>query len=194
MLRKMSTRMVIGAVLALIAAIFLPNFSHATTQSNANNESKEKISVVAHVVLPGTAVRQMFLQQENGKRFLYLQQNVHFTVVDVTDPRNPRIVERVASQGKLTDVDAGIAIAVQSDQSGPGSVPTQTIRLVDVSDPSKPHTAKKFEGVTSVYSEDGRQLIYITNSEGLWIIKHHEPVRLPLCTSESEENSVAQCR
>jgi hypothetical protein len=194
MLRKMSLRIFSGAVLALIAPIFFSNLTHATTQDNGKDGSKEKITVVAHLPLPGSAVRQMFLEQEHGKQYLYLQQNVHFTVVDVTDPKNPRIVERVASEGKLTDVGAGIAIAVQSDQSGQGSAPTQTIRLVDLSDPKNPHTVKKFDGVTSVYSEDGRRLIYITNSEGLWVIKHYETFRLPLCTSESEENSVAQCQ
>jgi hypothetical protein len=194
MLHKMSSRMCTGAVLVLMTVFLFSNSTDATTQNNSNNGSKEKISVVAHLPLPGSAVRQIFLQQENGKQFLYLQQNAHFTVVDVTDAKNPRIVDRVASEGKLTDVSAGIAIAVQSDQSAQASVPTQTIRLVDVSDPKNPHTVKKFDGVTSVYSEDGRQLIYLTNSEGLWVIKHYETFRLPFCTSESEENSVAQCQ
>jgi uncharacterized secreted protein with C-terminal beta-propeller domain len=194
MLHKMNSRICIGAVLVLMTVILFSNSTDATTQNNSNNGSKEKISVVAHLPLQGSAVRQIFLQQENGKQYLYLQQNAHFTVVDVTDPKNPRVVDRVASAGKLTDVGAGIAIAVQSDQSAQASVPTQTIRLVDVSDPKNPHTAKKFDGVTSVYSEDGRQLIYLTNSEGLWVIKHYETFRLPFCTSESEENSVAQCQ
>ena len=192
--RKMSSRICTGAVLLLMAVILFSNSSDATTQNNSNKGSKERISVVAHLPLPGSAVRQIFLQQENGKQYLYLQQNAHFTVIDVTDPKNPRVADRVASAGKLTDVGAGIAIAVQSDQTGQASVPTQTIRLVDVSDPKNPHTAKKFEGVTSVYSEAGRQLIYLTNSDGLWVIKHSETFRLPFCTSESEENSVAQCQ
>ena len=192
--RKMSSRICTGAVLLLMAVFLFSNSSDATTQNNSNNGSKERISVVAHLPLPGSAVRQIFFQQENGKQYLYLQQNAHFTVIDVTDPKNPRVADRVASAGKLTDVGAGIAIAVQSDQTEQASVPTQTIRLVDVSDPKNPHTAKKFEGVTSVYSEAGRQLIYLTNSEGLWVIKHYETFRLPFCTSESEENSVAQCQ
>jgi hypothetical protein len=191
---KMSSRICTSVVLVLMAIFLFSNSTHAAPQNNSNNGSKEKISVVAHLPLPGSAVRQIFLQQENGKQYLYLQQNVHFTVVDVTDPKNPRIVDRVAAGGKLTDVGAGVAIAVQSDQSAQASVPTQTIRLVDVSDPKNPHTAKKFDGVTSVYSEDGRKLIYLTNSEGLWVVKHYETFRLPLCTSESEENSVAQCQ
>src|ERR1700693_101122 len=194
MLRKMSLKICSGAVLALVVAFLFSNLTHATTQDNSKNGSKEKITLVAHLPLPGSAVRQIFLQTENGKRYLYLQQNVNFTVVDVTDAKNPRIVERVATVGKLTDVGAGLAIAVQSDQSGQGSVPTQTIGLVDLSDPKNPHTVKKFDGVSSVFSEDGRQLIYITNGEGLWVVKHYETFRLPFCTSESEENFVEQCQ
>jgi hypothetical protein len=194
MFQNMSARVCAGAVLILMAVFLHFNPSDAATQNNSNSGSKEKITVVAHLPLQGSGVRQIFLQQENGKQYLYMQQNAHFTVVDVTDPKNPRVVDRVASGAKLTDVSAGVAIAVQSDQSGQASVPTQTIRLVDVSDPKNPHTAKKFDGVTSVYSEEGRQLIYITNNEGLWVIKHYETFRLPMCTSESEENSVAQCQ
>jgi hypothetical protein len=194
MLRKMSFRIFSGGALMLVSVFLFSNLTHATTQDNRKDGSKEKITVVAHLPLPGSAVRQIFLQTENGKRYLYLQQNVNFTVVDVTDANNPRVVERVATLGKLTDVGAGLAIAVQSDQSGQSNVPTQTIRLVDLSDPKNPHTVKKFDGVSSVYSEDGRQLIYITNGEGLWVVKHYETFRLPMCTSESEENSVAQCQ
>jgi hypothetical protein len=90
--------------------------------------------VVAHIPVPGSAVRQIFFQEENGKQYLYLQQNVHFTVVDVSDPGKPQIVERAAAGGKLTDVEPGLAIAVSSDQSGEGTMPTQTVKLMDMSD------------------------------------------------------------
>jgi len=56
---------------------------------DSKNDVKEITKVVAHIPLPGSAVRQIFYQEENGKRYLYLQQNVHFTVVDVTDPDKP---------------------------------------------------------------------------------------------------------
>jgi hypothetical protein len=181
--------------LALIPALpaLLPLNSQAATQ-DSKNDVKEITKVVAHIPLPGSAVRQIFFEEENGKQYLYLQQNVHFTVVDVTDPDKPQIVERVNPGGKLTDVGAGLAIAVSSDQSGEGTVPTQTVKLMDMSDPKNPHTVKTFTGVTSMFSEDGRHLIYLTNSEGLWVVKHSMRRRLPLCTSESEENTVVQCR
>jgi len=191
---RIGLKILVGAALALILPGCLPSHGRAAAQDNSKPGTRDKIVVVAHLPLPGSAVRQIFMQDEKGKRYLLLQQNVHFTMVDVADPKNPKIVERVASEGKLTDVGSGLAISVQSDQSGQGSVPTQTIRLVDLSNPKSPHTVKTFTGVTSIYSEDGRQLIYLTNSEGLWIIKHYETFRLPLCTSESEENSVAQCQ
>jgi hypothetical protein len=164
-------------------------------QDNSKSDTKEMTKVVAHISLPGSAVRQIFFQAENGRRYLYLQQHVHFTVVDVTDPEKPQIVDRVAPGGQLTEVGSGLAIAVQSDQSGQGApVPTQTIKLMDLSDPKHPHVVRTFTGVTSIYSEDDRHLIYITNADGLWVVKHTEIRRLPLCTSESEENTVVQCR
>jgi hypothetical protein len=193
MLRYRALQICLGLALILASPTLLPINTKAATQDSKNN-GKEMTKVVAHIALPGSAVRQILFQEENGKRYLYLQQHVHFTVVDVTDPDKPQIVDRVASGGRLTDVGAGLAIAVSSDQSGEGTVPTQTIKLMDMSDPKNPRTVKTFTGVTSMFSEDGRHLIYVTNGEGLWIVKHSMTHRLPFCTSESEENSVAQCR
>jgi hypothetical protein len=183
----------LGLALILALPTFLPVNSQAAAQDSKDN-GKEMTKVVAHIPLQGSAVRQIFFQEENGKRYLYLQQNVHFTVVDVTNPDKPEIVDRVKAGGKLSDVGAGLAIAVSSDQSGEGTVPTQTVKLMDMSDPKNPRTVKTFTGVTSMFSEDGRHLIYVTNGEGLWIVKHSMTHRLPFCTSESEENSAAQCR
>jgi hypothetical protein len=193
-LRKASLRVCAVAALAFACPFFVPSHTWAAAQDNSKSAAGDKVEVLTHLSLPGSAVRQIFMTQENGRQYLLLQQNIHFTVVDVTDPKNPKIVDRVGSEGKLASVGAGLAIAVQSDQSGQTPVPTQTVKLVDLSDPKNPRVVKTLTGVTSVYSEDGRQLIYATNSDGLWIIKHYETFRLPLCTSESAENTVAQCR
>ena len=194
LLRKWSFRISTVAALALISPTFLPSHTRVSAQDHDNSGTKDKVVVLAHVPLPGSAVRQIFTEEENGKRYLILQQNVHFTVVDVSDPKNPKIVDRVAGEGRVASVGAGLAISVQSDQPGQTNVATQTVRLVDMSDPKNPRVVKTLTGVTSVYSEDGRQLIYATNNEGLWVIKHYETFRLPYCTTESAENTVAQCR
>jgi hypothetical protein len=54
----------------------------------------------------------MFLQRHDGKQYLHLQQGAHLTVVDVTDPKNPTIVERVASRGGLEWIQSGLALTV----------------------------------------------------------------------------------
>lgn len=191
-LRKITLTIVAGAAAMLISPIFLPNHTGAAAQDKS--ATIEKTTVMAHLVVPGSPVRQIFLQQENGKQYLYLQQNVHFTVVDVTDPKNPKIAERIASGARLEEVGAGLAIAIKSDQPASGNVSTQTVRLLDLSDPKNPRTVKSFDGVTSIFSEDGRKLIYLTNSDGLWIVKHSETHPLPVCDSESWEKAIAQCQ
>src|SRR5277367_1445751 len=134
MFRDRGFQVYIGVALILASAIVLP----AKAQDNSKSDTKEMTKVVAHISLPGSAVRQIFFQAENGRRYLYLQQNVHFTVVDVTDPEKAQIVDRVAPGGKLTEVGSGLAIAVQSEQSGDAAVPTQTIKLMDMSNPKNP--------------------------------------------------------
>jgi hypothetical protein len=191
--RRMTVRFLGAAALLLVSPLCFSNHTRAAAQDNKSGAT-EKVTVVAHIPLPGSAVRQIFMQNEKGKQYLLLQQNTHFTVVDVTDPKKPQIVDRTAGQGKLTEVGAGLAISVQSDKSSQDPVATQTVRLVDLSDPKNPHTVKTLNGVTSLYSDDGRQLIYIANNEGLWVIKHNETFRLPMCTSDSYENTVAQCQ
>lgn len=186
--RSMSLGLLAAAALMLISPIALINHTRAAAQII------EKTTVLTHISIPGSPVRQIFLQQDNGKQYLYLQQNVRFTVVDVTDPKNPKIVERVAAGGKLEEVGAGLAIAIQSDASGQGSVPTQTVRLLDLTDPKNPRTVKSFDGVTSMFSEDARKLIYLTNGDGLWVVKHSERRPLPMCDSESWEKAIAQCQ
>jgi hypothetical protein len=141
MSRFRALQICLGLSLVLALPKLLPVNTQAATQDSKNN-GKEMTRVVAHIPVPGSAVRQILFQEENGKRYLYLQQHVHFTVVDVTDPDKPQIVDRVASGGKLTDVGAGLAIAVSSDQSGEGTVPTQTIKIMDMSDPKNPRTVK----------------------------------------------------
>jgi hypothetical protein len=55
-----------------------------------------------------------------------------------------------------------------------------------MSDPKNAKTLKTFKGVTSIYPDDGRTLVYLVNGEGLWIISHRMLRPMPLCTSEDD--------
>jgi len=48
------------------------------------------------------------------------------------------------------------------------------VRVLDLSDPANPRALQSFSAVISVLEDDGRNLIYITNNEGLWILRHKQ--------------------
>ena len=158
------------------------------------------VKVIAHLALSGASPQQMFLQQNDRKQYLYLQQPSQqgFTVVDVTKPAKPKMVSHVP-QGNLTMVSSGLAIAEKSDNSaaagaspegtrGGGGV-SQSVRVLDVSDPAHPRTIQTFSGVTSVLSDDARGLIYVANGEGIWILSHQRVLRRHECSSSDAISS-----
>ena len=160
--------------------------------------AEEPTRVIAHITLPGTAVRQMYLQHHDGKQYLYLQQGAHFTVVDVTNAKNPTIVERVASRGSLEWIQSGLAVTLAPEKGStdlePSTVSTQVVNVMDFGDPKHPRTIQTFSGVTSILPDETRELIFIANNEGLSVLSHKQPYHLPLCTSEDAMMAEAQCR
>ena len=165
--------------------------------------------VVAHLPVSG-GVRQMFLQQEGKKQYLYVQQPSQegFLVVDTTKASQPRIVNHV-TKGTLTMVTSGLAISESPDSSanagssstagnsgntgkGGRSVP-QEIRVIDVSDPAHPQTTRTFNGVTSVLQDPARKLIYIVNEDGVWIMSHQRVLRRHACDSSDAMSPDPNC-
>jgi hypothetical protein len=209
-------------VLALLAlSTLIAANSLAKTKSELPTQ---KASVIAHLPLPGNPVSQVLLRQQGSKQYLYIQQTGKegFTIVDVTQPEHPSVVKNVtladkSGDEKLEMVGNGLALAETPDSSSAGGAVhelspakppagsaaaaprTESIRVLDLSDPKNPRTLQTFEGVTNVLAEDARNLIYITNNEGLWILQHN-PNResrkqsLPPCDSESVFSPIADCQ
>jgi hypothetical protein len=185
---KTTARSLSGILLTVFAVICLASAARA----------EEPAKVIAHITLPGTAVRQMFLRQHDDKQYLYLQQGTHFTLVDVTDPKNPTILERVASQGSLEWIQSGLALTVAPEKGSTSeqlsTVSTQVVNLMDLSDPKHPRTVQTFSGVTSILPDDTRQLVFIANNEGLTVLSHEQPYVRRSCTSEDAMMADAECR
>src|SRR5579863_4987269 len=160
-------------------------------------------TVIAHLPLPQTTGSQMMLQKENGKEYLYVQQSSKqgFMVVDVTKPDKPNLLKRSAqsdqaTSGNLEIVSPDVAIA-QAPEKTPNTLTsnpraTETVRVLDLSDPKNPKTLETFNKVTSLLPDGGHSLIYLTNDEGLWILRYNHPSLLEPakkkqpCDSESE--------
>ena len=187
----------------LVASILvaLPALSRAGEQLTAK-PTDVPATVIAHLPLPQATGSQMLLQKENGKRYLYVQQagKQGFMIVDVTQPEKPSILKRTAESnqsttGNLQMVSPDVAIA-EAPEKTPATLtssnrPTETVRVLDLSDPRNPKTLETFNRVTSLLPDGSHGLIYLTNNEGLWILRYNRPAPLepakkkPPCDSES---------
>ncbi|HTA23877.1 MAG TPA: hypothetical protein VK763_10110 [Terriglobales bacterium] len=218
--RLLNIRVDHAIALLILSALVTPN-ALAKTRSEPPTQ---KASVIAHLPLPGTPVSQLLLRQQGSKQYLYIQQTATngFTVVDVTQPDRPNVVKDVTLPGKGSDekldmLGNGVALAETPDSSATGGTQhalsleksqagnsatvarTETIRVLDLSDPKNPRTLQTFDGVTKVMADDVRNLIYITNGEGLWILRHNPNVEskkrpLPPCDSESVFSPMVDCQ
>ena len=188
---------------ALLLSVLLPAALAAASEETTAKPTDVPATVIAHLPLPQATGNQMVLQRENGKHYLYVQQagKQGFMVVDVSNPEKPGLLKRTAesnrsTSGNLEMLSPDIAIA-QAPEKTPTTLtssthPTETVRVLDLSDPQNPKTLETFNKVTSLLPDGGHGLIYLTNDDGLWILRYNRPSRLepakkkPPCDSESE--------
>jgi hypothetical protein len=176
--------------------------------ATAGEESTSKptdvpATVIAHLPLPQATGSQMLLQKEDSKQYLYVQQAAKqgFMIVDVSKPEQPSLLKRTAESnqattGNLQIVSPDVAIAEAPEKTpttlSSSSHPTETVRVLDLSDPRNPKTLETFNKVTSILPDGRHGLIYLTNNDGLWILRYSRPALLepakkkPACDSESE--------
>ncbi len=175
----------------------------AASEQPASKPTDVPATVIAHLPLPQATGSQMLLQKEKGKQYLYVQQaGKHgFMIVDVSKPDEPSLLKRTAEEsqataGNLQVVSPNVAIAEAPEKTPTtltsNSHPTETVRVLDLSDPANPKTLETFTKVTSLLPDGGHGLIYLTNNNGLWILRYNRPSRFepakkkPPCDSEAE--------
>ncbi|MGB2606844.1 MAG: hypothetical protein WBC78_24785 [Candidatus Sulfotelmatobacter sp.] len=195
-----------GRPLSACAAMFLLLISVSAVAENKLDPKPTDVpaTVIAHLPLPQATGSQMLLQKEKGKRYLYVQQAAKqgFMVIDVSKPYSPTLLKRTAESnqataGNLQIVSPDVAIAEAPEKTGgtlsSSNRPTETVRVLDLSDPRNPKTLETFNKVTSILPDGGHGLMYLTNNEGLWVLRYDHPSLLlepakkkPPCDSESE--------
>ena len=191
-------RRVTGIALLALSLLLVPGALAKKDKSKDKQPKAPTARVVAHLPLEGSVARQMFLQAQGGKQYLYVDQGAKegYTVVDVTKPSQPTVVKHVDS-GKLRVVGSGLAITETPEGENNSKTvakshpPTESVKVLDTSDPANPKTVQTFNGVTSILQDNGRNLVYLTNDEGLWVLSNPpervmQPERRKApCTSES---------
>jgi hypothetical protein len=191
-MRTMKKANAIAFTLAAVALAFAALAPSAFAKKP--DKPSQPASVIAHLPLEGAVANQMYLQARGDKRYLYIDQgnNQGYTVVDITKPGQPNVVKRVDS-GKVQVVGSDLALAEAPEQGktvARSHTSTESVTVLDTTDPANPKTVQTFQGVTSVLQDSVRGLIFLTNNEGLWILQQTvarmRPARKkPPCNSES---------
>jgi hypothetical protein len=182
--------------------LFLVSLANAS-EPTVSKPTDVPATVIAHLPLPQATGSQMLLKKDNGKQYLYVQQAAKqgFMIIDVSKPELPSLLKRTAEQtqataGNLQIVSPDVAIA-EAPEKTPATLtssshPTETVRVLDLSDPRNPKTLETFTKVTSLLPDGHHGLIYLTNNDGLWILRYNRPAPLepekkkPLCDSNAE--------
>lgn len=132
--------------------------------------------------------------------------NARVTVVDVTNPDQPNVIKRLAwpnetSTGRLQMVSDGFALSEGPDSDSMAAalpLSTRTVKVLDLSDRANPRTVLSFSGVTNTLDDEAHNLGYVTNREGLWILRNNQALaaasKQNACTSDDAYNDVAGCQ
>lgn len=165
---RLSSLTVLASLLAVAPA------TEARNKKTASSP-KDEIEVAGHIAVAGGPVRSFLTTQHYSSFYLYAQRDASNTVtlIDVTKTDQPAILGEIASASTLAVVAGTSALAV-SEPAPQGAVPaSQTIRIMDYSDPKNPKVAREFTGVTAVSRDESRGLIFVANADGIWILRKH---------------------
>jgi hypothetical protein len=161
------------------ASLFVP-LAHAKSKERDKKQQQPRaagIYLISHLPLPETTVSNIAAASDPSRQLLHLTDATRrtLTVVDVTKPTQPKLLEHSQLPAEFANAslqtrvgDTALFSAADSDSAHGGP---RSITLVSFAETSNPKAVQKFEGVTAVWSDRERELIYLTNADGLWILE-----------------------
>jgi len=158
-----------GAVLAGVIA-------SSAGMAQAPHDTANAIEVVAHIPFTNGRIQRFLPAQHDSSYYLYAEHEGGKTVtlIDVTKVAQPAILADVAytpgGAPSEASVVARTAVLVGAEPSRETAPATQTMRLMDLSDPQHPQVTREFTGITAMDRDDRRGLIFLANAEGIWIL------------------------
>ena len=171
----------VALLMLLVVSLFAPSAYAGNFGKKSKKQQQPKvvgIYLVGHLPLSETTVSYISATSDSSRQLLQLTDAVQrtLTVVDVTVAERPKLVEQAqlpadlansALQTRIGDT----ALFAATDNSSFDRRDSRSITLVNFADASSPKTVKKFENVTAVWMDRARELIYLTNSDGLWVLQ-----------------------
>jgi hypothetical protein len=167
-------------LLTTIASFLLPVGLGAKTKKvkPAQKDPQDQIKVVGHIPVPGDPITSFVVTQHYSQYYLYAehQGGKDVTLIDITNTAHPVVLSDVkypSGEGSASlFAVSGTAALITEGQSSSQAVPaSQTIRIMDLSDPQHPAVAREFLGVTAISRDAQRGLIFLANADGVWILQ-----------------------
>lgn len=145
-----------------------------TAAVRTRSPNVDRIEVVGHAVLSDGIVTQLLTATHWRRHYLYVEfaNAPAIVVLDVTVPEKPVSFSRVTiADGKvrLTDVVGSVALATESFASR--GIAEDRVAILDFTNPSSTAVVREFSHVTARLSDQSRNLVYLANDDGLWVLK-----------------------
>lgn len=138
---------------------------------------QDQIRVVAHVDLPGDIIVRFIPTQHYRRDYLYAQHQSGktMTLLDITNVDHPAVLAEMSdpsgSSDSIVSATGNAALVAASNQPAQLLGSPQTFRILNFADPLHPLIQQEFRDVTAMARDDKRGLIFLANSEGVWILQ-----------------------
>lgn len=151
---------------------------NASAKDKHPNARQDQIQVVAHIPAMGDGSIVDFLTtQHYSRNYLYAEHQSRKTVtlIDITDVSHPTVLADMSDPAGASDnfvaVTGNAALVASANQPASLSPSAQTFRILSFADPIHPTVQQEFHDVTAVARDDRRELIFLANADGIWILQ-----------------------
>lgn len=138
---------------------------------------QDQIQVVAHINLPGDTIVRFIPTQHYRRDYLYAehQSGRTVTLLDITNVDHPAVLAEMSdpsgSSDSIVSATGNAALVAANNQAAQALSSPQTFRILNFADPLHPVVQQEFRNVTAMTRDDRRGLIFLANSEGVWILQ-----------------------
>lgn len=152
-----------------VAAIGIALAGPVHAKPNSNKGEDKPANVVAHVQLSGGSATRMLLVKKDGKEYLLVGLNSPATVAvfDVSNPDRPRTIDTTSGATAAPSPEVKV---IAETLTLFGSLDEGTASRSDSKE------IRSISGVTASMKDRARGLVYVTNGDGLWIVKTKQRV------------------
>ena len=168
------------AVALLSSALLAAPVMAGGRQRKVNLPPTDSIDVIGHLSFQGGGITAVRTSEHWRRNYVELQDSSRrtLTLVDVTDAVHPSLAKQFDLPGSLQNANLELLVgsaALITDKSSQSTAATElrSVTIVSFADPEHPKTVQQFANVTVVRPDPTRGLIYLVNSDGLWVLKQH---------------------